>query len=324
MFVVDRSKMLLVGGEPATAIALVAGAAEKGDGEALNELARWRVFGAPLSRDFAAARSLFERAGRAGHRAAALTHALFVAIGAGGSASWCEAMRLLEAAARYDPVATRQKALLDAMALDAHGTPLSRPRIRRLSKAPCIDLVDGLLSLQECAHVMALAEPLLVPSIVVDSATGREAPHPIRTSEGAVLGPLQMDLVVEALNRRIAAVAGTRVEQGEPLAVLRYAPGQQYRLHHDCLPGEDNQRILTLIAYLNSDFEGGATQFPVADAKIRGQTGDAVLFQNTLPDGRPDERSRHAGLSIVKGEKWICTRWIRARDFDPWGMRRGI
>ncbi|WP_428628989.1 hypothetical protein [Sphingopyxis sp.] len=38
-------------------------------------------------------------------------------------------------------------------------------------------------------------------------------------------------------------------------------------------------------------------------------------------NGDVDERSRHAGLSVTRGEKWICTRWIRARDFDPWGMR---
>ena len=78
---------------------------------------------------------------------------------------------------------------------------------------------------------------------------------------------------------------------------------------------------MTAIVYLNDDYDGGATQFPAIGTEFRGRTGDAILFRNTLADGQVDERSRHAGLPVTRGEKWICTRWIRARDFDPWGMR---
>nr|WP_250893660.1 2OG-Fe(II) oxygenase [Croceibacterium selenioxidans] len=144
--------------------------------------------------------------------------------------------------------------------------------------------------------------------------------HPIRTSDGAVLGPIQQDLVIEALNRRIATVTRTSPEQGEPLGVLRYAPGQQYRLHHDCLPGESNQRVLTVIVYLNDGYAGGRTRFPGADIEFKGRVGDAIVIANTVGD-LVDQASRHAGLPVETGEKWVCTRWIRARDFDPWGMR---
>lgn len=317
----DRARALLANGNVAAAITLVTDAARRGNGEALHELALWRVFGQPLPRDFTEARCLFGRAGEAGHRAAALTYAVFVATGAGGRANWQEAMRLLDRAAQGDPVAARQKALLAAMALDRHGAPAVQPSPEPISESPKVAIARQLFTAEECAHVVALAQPLLMPSVVVDPATGRQMPHPIRTSNGAVLGPVQMDLVVEALNRRIAAVTGTRIEQGEPLTVLRYAPGQQYRLHHDCLPGEVNQRVKTLIMYLNDDFGGGATHFPAIDARIRGHTGDAVLFANTRADGHADELSRHAGLPVTRGEKWICTRWIRSHDFDPWGMR---
>lgn len=319
--IVARAGVLLDTGQAQAAVDLIVDAAKSGDGDALNELALWHVYGSPLPRNFAIARTLFEQAGAAGHRGAALTHAVFVAIGAGGAADWRVALALLDKAAERDPVAARQRDLIAAMSLTPSGDPVTFPALDALSDAPRITVARALFTADECAHVTALSAPRMEPSVVVDPATRREIPHPIRTSEGTVLGPIQQDLVIHALDRRIAAVTGSRVEQGEPLTVLRYTPGQQYRLHHDCLPGEANQRAMTAIVYLNDGYDGGATQFPAIGAEFRGTAGDAILFANTLADGKIDERSRHAGLPVTRGEKWICTRWIRGRDFDPWGMR---
>lgn len=320
--IAKRGAALLAAGRAQAAIDLMVAGAKAGDGEALHELALWHVYGTPIPRDFAAARTLFGRSGDAGHAAGALTHAVFVAMGAGGRADWAEARALLEKAARTDPVAARQADLIAEMALNADGTPTAVLPIEVLSASPQVAVARALLSPDEGAHVAALSRPKLTPSIVVDSRTGREAPHPIRTSEGTVLGPIQQDLVIHALNLRIAAVTGTGVRQGEPLSVLRYAPGQQYRLHHDCLPGEANQRVITLIAYLNAGYDGGATGFPATGIEFQGHAGDALIFANTLADGRADERNRHAGLPVTRGEKWIATRWIRTRDFDPWNLYR--
>lgn len=320
--VMARVEALMAADSLEEAVELAATAARNGDADALHLLGLWHVHGHPVSRNFAAARRLFELAANAGHAAAATTHAVFVALGAGGLApDWQSAVRLLRGAASGQAAAAEQVALIDAMALDRTGAPTSVPAAEPLSGQPQVAVVRGLFTAAECAHVRALADPLLTPSIVVDSRTGKSAQHPVRTSDGAVLGPIQQDMAIEAFNRRIAAVTQTAVEQGEPLTVLRYRPGQQYRLHHDCLPGEANQRGMTVICYLNDGFDGGATVFPAANLEFRGQTGDAILFRNTLADGRADESSRHAGLPVTQGEKWIATRWIRDRDFDPWGLR---
>lgn len=319
--IVERANAMFDAGRAQAAVDLVVDAAKRGHRDALYELALWHVYGSPIPRSFIAARALFQKAGIAGHRGGALTHAVFVAIGAGGPADWRTALTLIEKAAEFDPVAARQRDLIAAMSLTPEGKPASLVPLESLSVSPKVAVARALFTPDECAHIMALSAPKLVPSVVVDPTTRREIPHPIRTSEGTVLGPIQQDLVIHALDRRLAAVTGSRVEQGEPLTVLRYAPGQQYRLHHDCLPGEANQRVVTAIIYLNDDYDGGATEFPAIGTQFRGKTGDAILFANTLADGQVDERSRHAGLPVTRGEKWICTRWIRARDFDPWGMR---
>jgi prolyl 4-hydroxylase len=165
---------------------------------------------------------------------------------------------------------------------------------------------------------MAAAEGLLEPAVVTDPATGRLIRHPVRTSWGAVIGPTREDPVIRALNRRIAAISGTPVDHGEPLSVLRYAPSQHYRPHLDGLAGVANQRVWTAIVYLNQGFRGGETQFPRAGLTIVPRTGDAILFRNTLADGRPDPHSLHAGLRLLAGTKWVATRWIRARRYDVW------
>lgn len=321
--IVEFATALLADGQAQAAVDALMNAAKCGDGNALYELALWHVFGNPVPRSFIAARALFEKAAMAGHRTAARTHAAFVAMGAGGSADWPQALRLIERAAQNDPVAARQADLIAAMKLSRDGTPSTLPLVEPIADSPKVAVARSLFTADECKHIATLSLPLLTPSVVVDSTTGRQAPHPVRTSDGTVLGPIQQDVVVHALNRRIAAVSGTNVEQGEPLSVLRYTPGQQYRLHHDCLPGDANQRVMTVIAYLNATYGGGATQFPSIGMDFRGGIGDALLFVNILPDGRVDERSRHAGLPVSDGEKWICTRWIRARTFDPWGAYSG-
>lgn len=313
-----QARSLLHAGDTESAAKLLSEAAHRGDPDALHELALWHVYGNPVPRNFAVARALFGKAGEAGHRASAMTYAVFVAMGAGGPTDWGTALALLDKAAANDPAAARQRELIAAMTLNADGTPVAVPPVEMWSNSPQTRVVRSLFKPAECAHVIGLSRPDMRPSIVVDSRTGREAPNPVRTSDGTVLGPIQQDLVVHALNLRIAAASGTRVRQGEPLSVLRYVPGQQYRLHHDCLPGEMNQREMTLIAYLNGDYEGGATEFPAAGFAFRGEVGDAILFTNILADGRVNEASRHAGLPVSSGEKWICTRWIRAHDFDPW------
>ena len=115
---------------------------------------------------------------------------------------------------------------------------------------------------------------------------------------------------------RPALAADTITAQGEPLQVLRYRPGGEYRPHFDAIPGFANQRILTMIVWLNEDYEGGETMFMKTGAKIRGRTGDALLFRNALPDGTRDPDAAHAGLPVTRGEKLIASRWIRARRFE--------
>ncbi|MFL6845580.1 MAG: 2OG-Fe(II) oxygenase [Allosphingosinicella sp.] len=294
---------------------LLFAAAEAGESQAIAELAHWRIVGNVIRRDLAEARRLLERAASKGETEAALLHSSFLASGTGGAADWAGALAELRALAPDVPAAAAQLRLLDAMDLDDKGFPRAAMGRRELSAEPEAVAADAFLSEAECAYLRQAAEPALQPSVVVDPATGRMVPHPIRTSDGTMFGVHGEDLVVGAINRRIAALSDTRPEQGEPLQILRYRPGAQYREHMDALPAEPNQRILTVLVYLSSDYEGGETHFPRIGLTFRGEVGDALLFRNADAEGRPDPLALHAGLPVTRGVKYLASRWIRAAPF---------
>lgn len=288
------------------------------DVEALAMLANWLMVGTHLPRDLTRARALLARAAAIGHVDAALMVVAFTANGTGGDADWPAALRLLEIAADGDPIAAEQLGLLRAMRLKPDGSPAGRPASRRLSDRPDVRHFPGLFTPAECAHVASVAGDLLEPSMIIDPVTHRARPDPIRTSDAAVIGPARETLVVRALNRRIAAASDTDVDAGEPLTVLRYIPGQQYRLHHDALPGVANQRAWTMLVYLNEGYRGGETGFPASGLQFEGRGGDGLLFANLDSAGAVDHAAQHAGLAVTAGVKWLCTRWIRQRRHDPW------
>jgi prolyl 4-hydroxylase len=286
------------------------------DGQALFEAAAARVRGDGGTRDLAGARELFRQAAGGGRVDAAVIYANFLAAGVGGPREWPAALRLLAALAEVNPRSRRELALIEAMALSADGDPLAVPAGETVCERPAVTRFAGLFTPAECAFLAAAAAPMLEPAVVVDPASGRQRRDPVRVCDSAGFPwPLE-NPAVHALNRRLAAASATAPEQGEPLQVLRYRPGGEYKRHFDAIPGFANQRAMTFLVWLNEDYEGGETFFPTPGLRLKGRIGDAILFRNAGPDGRRDPDSGHAGLPVARGEKLIASRWIRRRPFE--------
>ena len=300
--------------EPTAAAAAIEREAEAGNPDALWALANWRLYGLHGGRDPAAAHRLLKRAAERGHVEAHRLRATLIANGTGCRSDPARGRALLAEIAAKDPYAALQVKFLDHVRPAEAAGEAAR---ETLSAEPRVELVRGLLSPEECRYLTILAEPRLQASFVIDPATGNPVPHPVRTSAGTNFGPADEDLVVNAVNRRIAHATGTRYECGEPLHMLRYLPGEEFRPHMDAIEDEENQRVLTALVYLNEAYEGGETAFPQLGLTVRGRTGDALVFANAFSDGRGDPRTQHAGLPVTRGTKWLATRWIRARPFDP-------
>ena len=315
---VDSALRLAAAGAVEKAVRVLSSASDGGDTEASMQLALWHLSSAELPRNLPEARRWLRTAAQGGHPDAALMEIALTANGTGTAPDWAGALRLLRDAAVKDTVAAEHLALVDAMKLDERGRPCDVPVGQRLSESPDVTLFRALLTAQECQHIAQVAHGSLAPAVVIDPATGKMITHPIRTSLGTVIGPTWETLAIGAINRRLAAVSETDVQQGEPLAVLHYAPGQQYHPHFDTITGSANQRVTTALVYLNQGYTGGETKFTANGLTIAGQMGDVVVFKNVLSDGSSDPRSQHAGLPVTRGVKWLATRWIRAKPYDPW------
>lgn len=298
------------------ALALIERLAAQGHPEGLFMLAdvHWR--GQLVPRDFAKGRALFGRASDAGHPIALRAYTNLLASGVGGKADWPGAVARLREEAKADTRRALMLSLIEAMDLDARGDPRSVPEGERLSDSPDVVQFRNLFTDAECDFLMLVAEPTYEKSMVV-GADGRDKLDPIRTSDNAPMHWLIEDPVIAALNRRLAAASGTAYDQGEPMTILRYRPGQQYFRHYDALPGIDNQRFKTALVYLNQGYGGGETRFTKTGLRIAGGKGNCIVFRNSLGNGRFDPMSEHCGMPVTHGTKHLASRWIRERRHLP-------
>jgi prolyl 4-hydroxylase len=309
-----QAMQLARAGRTNESLEMIGGLASAGHPDALFTLADccWRGVG--VAQDFARARGLFKAASDAGQPMGIRAWTNLLSSGIGGARQWPEALIRLEQEARTDELRKRMFEVIRRMELDENGDPVAIRPAEWTSDRPDIRLFRGAFTPQECDFLILLAEPTYERSLVI--MDGIDVPDPIRTSDGSTIHWLIEDPATHAINRRIAALSGTSVDQGEPLHILRYRPGQQYHPHHDWLP-PPNRRVMTVLIYLNEEYRGGETAFVKTGLKVRGRKGDAIVFVSSLPDGNLDPLSEHAGLPVTGGTKYLASRWIRERRHVP-------
>ena len=280
--------------------------------------------------------ALLDKAAQAGDGVAALLLAERLALGEGCEADPHAAAQLQE------QLSARGFTALPRISLSLPAGPPPPPRTlaleevlrppspQVLSQSPGIAVASQLLSADECRLLMAMSAPLLRRSRTLDPVTGlpmanteTETGQLLRTSSDANHDPILEDLALRLVQRRMATAAGMDLLNAEPLTVLRYQPGEQYRPHRDYLnPGslqrdrpQAGNRARSICAYLSPVVSGGETDFPLAGVRVAPVPGSAVIFDNLAPDGHPDPRSLHAGLPVVEGEKWLATLWLRQQRY---------
>ena len=287
--------------------------AEAGDADAQYKASELCLRGMAGPIDLTQAYRWMVKAAAQGQPEARRAQTYFTAAGVGCPANPAKARSILEVLASGDRFVAVQRAFLGHVQCDQR---LATAERRLISADPHIELIVGLFTAAECRYLQLTAAPWLEPAMIY-ATTGEGMRDPHRDSDNMVIAPMTEDLVVQAINRCIATASGTEVTWGEPLHILRYAPGQQYRPHHDAhaFSPVEKRRIATALLYLNDSYEGGETHFPELGVTVRGGVGDLLIFHNLDADNMPDMRMTHAGLPITSGEKWLATRWIRGSDY---------
>lgn len=220
----------------------------------------------------------------------------------------------------FQPVAAIPEDIGHAIACD-HGEVRVAFRTRR----PHVVLFENVLTADECDQLVAEARPRLQRAGVVDSQRGGSKIDERRTSELTVVDRGATPLVA-CIDARITRITGVPLARGEPLQVMRYGVGAEYQPHYDYFdlgrPGQaallrnGGQRVSSLVIYLNDVEAGGETVFPRCGLSVSPRKGSAVYFAYTDAQSRTDPLSFHAGAPVLRGEKWIATRWMRESAFS--------
>jgi hypothetical protein len=168
--------------------------------------------------------------------------------------------------------------------------------------AKLIWTVDDALSPSDCdayIHKLRSARPEVAPIVGTDG-------RPVIDLETRSNTRVMWDDEVEA-NALLARVALSvpeqlsscrRVGANPRLRLYRYEPGQRHGVHWDTVVELEGgvHSLLTLVFYLNDDFEGGATDFPELGQVIAPKRGRALLFQH---------RILHEATAVTAGEKLV-------------------
>lgn len=183
-------------------------------------------------------------------------------------------------------------------------------------------LVESFLSDRECQELIELATPKLNRSTTVDAATGASVVHTARTSDGMFFQRGENTLV-KTIEERISVAFNWPVDHGEGLQILRYAPGKEYTPHNDYFSKSDassaqhiargGQRVGTFLLYLKTPEEGGETVMNDVGIKISPRQGNGFLF--VYPSADAMSKTLHSSVPVVKGEKYVATKWLRMNVF---------
>jgi len=170
---------------------------------------------------------------------------------------------------------------------------------------------------EECGRLMTIIDAVAQPSRAFDATY--ESGY--RTSYSGDVDP--HDPFIMKLQRRLDDLLGIDPSFGETIQGQRYLPGQQFQPHCDWFPGDTayweiekkrgGQRSITAMAYLNPVEEGGATAFPHLGLSIEPKPGALLIWNNADPEGNPNPWTIHAGTPVVRGVKYIITKWYRSR-----------
>lgn len=175
---------------------------------------------------------------------------------------------------------------------------------------PLIVILENVLSDEECNELIKMSKDKMERSKI---GVIREV-NQIRTSEGMFFQENENDTIIK-IEKRISSIMNIPVEHGDGIQILKYTPGQEYKAHFDFFSSTNrasiNNRISTIVIYLNDVEHGGETFFPKLNFSVSPKKGMAVYFEYFYNDKELNEQTLHGGAPVITGEKWVATQWMR-------------
>lgn len=180
--------------------------------------------------------------------------------------------------------------------------------------------LSDFVSADECTHLTRMIDCTAKPSAVLDHGYAGNW----RSSYSGDVDA--NDPFVRMIERRLDDLLGIPHAFGETIQGQRYELGQEFKPHMDWFwtlapywkqeAKRGGQRSITAMVYLNDVEEGGTTDFPNIGVSIPPQRGALIIWNNAGTDGSLNHATLHAGMPVIRGVKYIITKWYRTRK---WG-----
>ncbi|MDB5725074.1 MAG: 2OG-Fe(II) oxygenase superfamily protein [Novosphingobium sp.] len=228
-----------------------------------------------------------------------------------------------EAQPKADPPANPDRAALMRVGKRVRARLANDPALVRIPVDQAeMFAMAGFLTPAECDRFIAMIDTVAKPSTLYAASYDSG----VRTSYSGDVDP--SDPFVRMVTRRLDDLLGLDGSWGETVQGQRYLTGQEFKLHCDWFPTDidywthesrqGGQRSWTAMVYLNDVEEGGATEFPYLDHLSWPARGSLLVWNNISPDGEPNVMTLHSGNPVVRGTKYVITKWYRTRR---WGVQ---
>jgi len=186
-----------------------------------------------------------------------------------------------------------------------------------IHKKPLIFTIDNFLSPEECKLIIDYCKDKMERAQV---GTGTSAKvSPIRTGSSYFLKYIEDEDIFQVF-KKVSLLLNKPGRNFDPFfQVVHYGPGEEYRSHVDPSPERNSKegikhRKMTCLFYLNDVVDGGETEFPKLNLRIKPKLGRMIYFENYTKDGKINYDSTHRSVPVSVGEKWAFNLWYHYKD----------
>ena len=162
-------------------------------------------------------------------------------------------------------------------------------------------IVEGFFTPEECKGFIDFSEKQGYEESLIRSKEGDVMNKEIRDNDRVIWDNPQ---IAEQLWQLIKDMVPADIEGYEPIGLnerfrfYRYKDGQQFKPHVDgpFKRSETEKSKITLLIYLNEDFEGGATTLVLEGEDVKPKEGMLFLFEHKI---------MHCGRPVTEGTKYV-------------------
>ena len=196
-----------------------------------------------------------------------------------------------------------------------------------LSQIPFIATLDYVISPEIINEMMSENDYVNSLGYVHDSKSSNAVDH--RTSMSCFDLDNKYDNVRKLVLNCLETEFNVRhsIDACETWQFTQYSSNQYYKAHWDFFNVNDprytnsvtNDRVATVIIYLNDLYTGGTTNFTKLNLSVKPAAGKILYFNypTVHGDSRIRDLTLHEGATVYTGVKRIATMWIRESAIIP-------